>query len=115
MASQLRFEGGELEELLERVRNQVGPDARIVAANRIRQGGIGGFFAREGYEVIVDPESTSDDGRAASGRGRRRNRASETVAPASAPTPSAHAEPNGRASASVLDLVDEVITSNANR
>ena len=73
MASQLRFEGGELEELLERVRTEVGPDARIVAANRIRQGGVAGFFAREGYEVVVD----------ADGARRRRRRG---VARRSAPT-----------------------------
>ena len=35
-----------LEDLLERVRAEVGPDARIVAANRVRKGGVGGFFAR---------------------------------------------------------------------
>ena len=56
MASQLRFEGGELDELLERVRTEVGPDARIVAANRVRKGGVGGFFAHEGYEVVVDAD-----------------------------------------------------------
>jgi flagellar biosynthesis GTPase FlhF len=73
LASQLRFEGGELEELLERVRVEVGPEARIVAANRIRQGGIAGFFAREGYEVVVDADGASNGGRAS--RSRRRGRA----------------------------------------
>jgi hypothetical protein len=60
LASQLRFEGPELEELLDRVRKEVGTDANIVAANRIRKGGIGGFFAREGFEVLVD---VSDEAR----------------------------------------------------
>ena len=102
MASQLRFEGGELEELLERVRNEVGPEARIVAANRIRQGGIAGFFAREGFEVLVDADSIAGGGR---GRGRRRARADEATIVDSDTTP-----PAGRAtaSASVLDLVEEV-------
>jgi len=72
LASQLRFEGGELEELLERVRTEVGPEARIVAANRIRQGGIAGFFAREGYEVVVDADGVPTTGR--SSRGRKRSR-----------------------------------------
>lgn len=54
MASQLRFEGPELESLLERVRKEVGVDAHIIAANRIRKGGIGGFFAKEGFEVVVE-------------------------------------------------------------
>lgn len=40
--------------LLERVRAELGEDARIVAANRVRRGGFGGFFSREHYEVIVD-------------------------------------------------------------
>ena len=44
-----------LEELLERVRAEVGPGARIVAANRVRKGGVGGFFARQAFEVLVEP------------------------------------------------------------
>lgn len=54
MASQLRFEGPELESLLEQVRDELGADARIVEANRVRKGGIGGFFAREEFEVVVE-------------------------------------------------------------
>jgi hypothetical protein len=95
LASQLRFEGGELEELLERVRTEVGPEAHIVAANRIRQGGIAGFFAREGFEVVVD--LAKGDQAANTGRGMRgrRSRAASTATAASS-------------SASVLDLVEEV-------
>jgi len=55
LASQQQFEGPVLEDLLERVRNEVGPDARIVAANRIRKGGVGGFFAKQAFEVLVEP------------------------------------------------------------
>ena len=55
MASQLRFEGNDLEILLERVRVEVGHDARIVAANKLRKGGVGGFFSKEMFEVIVEP------------------------------------------------------------
>ncbi len=44
-----------LEDLLERVRTELGAEARIVAANRVRKGGIGGFFARQAYEVLVEP------------------------------------------------------------
>lgn len=60
MASQLRFEGPELEKLLDRVRREVGADAQIVAANRIRKGGLGGFFAREAFEVIVDTSNLAE-------------------------------------------------------
>jgi hypothetical protein len=89
LASQLRFEGAVLEDLLERVRLEVGPDARIVGANRIRKGGVGGFFAREGFEVIVD------------------------MTPASASTARPQVAPRQRARvpANVLDLADEVSTT----
>jgi hypothetical protein len=67
LASQLRFEGAELEELLERVRREVGVDAHIIAANRVRKGGIGGFFAKEGYEVLVGtPDAPRPTGRSQS-------------------------------------------------
>lgn len=58
MASQLRFEGPDLEELLDRVRTEVGADARIVAANKVRKGGIGGFFSREYFEVVLEGDET---------------------------------------------------------
>jgi hypothetical protein len=114
LASQLRFEGGELEELLERVRVEVGPEARIVAANRIRQGGIAGFFAREGYEVVVDADGVSTGGR--SPRGRRRARGTDTNGTAPGPkirtmptaTTTTTSAPTSAAAASVLDLVEEV-------
>jgi FHIPEP family len=51
LASQLRFEGPSLEALLDRVREELGADANIVAANRVRKGRV---FARDGFEVIVD-------------------------------------------------------------
>jgi hypothetical protein len=54
LASQRRFDGPVLEDLLDRVRAEAGTGAQIVAANRVRKGGLGGFFAREYYEVIVD-------------------------------------------------------------
>jgi hypothetical protein len=110
LASQLRFEGGELEELLERVRTEVGPEARIVAANRIRQGGIAGFFAREGFEVVVD----ADTGNSGPDRGRSRRRSRPAPTPTPAPEPAAQpatrSAPRAKSSAtaSVLDLVDEV-------
>lgn len=48
------LEGPDLEALLARVPDEHGPDAVIVAANKLRKGGIGGFFAREAFEVVVD-------------------------------------------------------------
>lgn len=48
------LEGPDLEALLARVPDEHGPDAVIVAANKLRKGGLGGFFARESFEVVVD-------------------------------------------------------------
>ena len=54
MSNTQRFEGPNLERLLEEVRASVGPDARIAEANRLRKGGIAGFFASERFEVLVE-------------------------------------------------------------
>jgi len=43
------------------VRN-IGPAARIVGANRVRKGGLGGFFAREHVEVEVEVPAGSPSG-----------------------------------------------------
>jgi len=43
-----------LDELRRRVRLEHGPGARIVAAERIVEGGIGGFFARQRFEATVE-------------------------------------------------------------
>lgn len=49
-----RFEGSSLETVLEEARAAVGPGVRIVEANRLRKGGIGGFFSKERFEVAVE-------------------------------------------------------------
>ena len=60
MPSQLRFEGPTLEDLLEEVYESYGPDVNIAEANKIRKGGVGGFFAKEVYEVVVDLDADTD-------------------------------------------------------
>ena len=40
--------------MLEQVRTELGSNTKIVSANKVRSGGIGGFFARERFEVIVE-------------------------------------------------------------
>jgi len=57
-------------------RDQVGQRARIVAATRVRRGGIGGFFAREHVEVEVqvDPVQVTSEAPGEPGTG-----AAETV------------------------------------
>lgn len=48
------LDGPDLEALLARVPAELGPDAVIVAANKLRTGGVGGFFAKEAFEVVVE-------------------------------------------------------------
>jgi len=50
----LLLEGTDLHELLAQVRSAHGEAARIVRAERIRTGGVAGFFSKERYEVTVE-------------------------------------------------------------
>jgi hypothetical protein len=54
LSAQQRLEGPDLEELLAKVRSDFGQAATIIEANKLRKGGVGGFFAKESYEVVVD-------------------------------------------------------------
>ncbi len=54
------------------MRSEFGDDAHIVAANRVRKGGVGGFFAREFYEVIVEEPDAPIDLRPPVRLGRQR-------------------------------------------
>ena len=56
-----RCEGNDLESVLEEVRNRFGDTVTIVEANRLRKGGLGGFFARERFEVVVDADIDPPD------------------------------------------------------
>jgi len=79
-----RFDGATIEEALAAVRASLGADARIAGAEKVRSGGLGGFFAKERVEVWVEvgePTST----------------AAAAPEPASKPAP-----------ASLLDLADSV-------
>lgn len=54
MPTQRRFEGPTLPAVLGKVQEEIGTQAKIVSAQKIRSGGVGGFFQKERYEVIVD-------------------------------------------------------------
>lgn len=54
MPNQQRYEGESLEELLEKAKYELSADAVIVSANKIRTGGIAGFFAKERFEIVVE-------------------------------------------------------------
>jgi hypothetical protein len=56
----LLLEGADLAELMVHVRAEFGPTARVVRAERVRTGGVAGFFARERYELTIDvPDESS--------------------------------------------------------
>lgn len=50
----LLLEGPDLETLLEQIRTEYGAEARIVQAEKVRRGGVGGFFARERFNIQVE-------------------------------------------------------------
>jgi len=56
-----RCEGANLESVLEQVRARFGDTVTIVEANRLRKGGVGGFFAKERFEVVVDTDDEDDE------------------------------------------------------
>jgi hypothetical protein len=63
VSAQLKsFEGPDVQVLLDQIRAELGPGAKINGAERIRVGGVLGFFAKEHYRVVVEaPGATSDD------------------------------------------------------
>ena len=64
----LRFDGPTLEEAVEAAKRQLGPAPKIVAATRVRKGGVGGFFAREHVEVEVEVDGAGGSRRPSSTR-----------------------------------------------
>ena len=57
----LRFSGPELAELLERVVTEHGSSAAISEVNKVRSGGVAGFFCREEFEIIVSEPGAGGD------------------------------------------------------
>lgn len=61
MPRQLLLEGPAIEPLLAKVREEHGTAARIVKAERVRVGGVGGFFAKVRFEVTIEvPEAGAE-------------------------------------------------------
>ena len=59
MPTRLLLEGRDLEELLAQVRDEHGPEAKIVSAEKIRSGGVGGLFGHQKFELTVEiPDSS---------------------------------------------------------
>lgn len=57
MSNPQHYSGPELGALLAQVRDELGQDATIHEANKVRTGGIGGFFTKESFEITA----SSDD------------------------------------------------------
>jgi hypothetical protein len=54
VGERLLLEGEDLPVLMARVRDEFGPRATIVRAERVRRGGFAGFFQREHYELTIE-------------------------------------------------------------
>ena len=97
MSPQLKsFEGPDVQLVLDRIRRELGPDTKIDGAEKLRVGGLLGFFAKEQYRVVVEvpdrqPALSSDnaahpiDGRLS--RRQRRRAESSAASPATATAP----------------------------
>ncbi len=64
MPTHLLLEGPDIESVLGRLREDHGPDAKIVQAELVRSGGFGGFFAKRRYEVTVEVDDDQPAGAA---------------------------------------------------
>lgn len=61
MPTRVLLEGPAIEPLLAQVQEEYGSGVRIVSADKVRSGGLGGFFAKQHYELSVEiPDSTED-------------------------------------------------------
>jgi hypothetical protein len=97
-STHLRLEGPDLPSLLDQVRAEYGPGARVVHAERIRRGGVGGFFARERYHLEVElHEGANGGGYTGDHLGGR------AAGPAAGP-----GIPTGPTARTVMDLVEQL-------
>lgn len=94
MPTQRRFEGSTLAAVLATVQKEMGANAKIASARKIRTGGFMGFFQRERYEVLVDVVDA-------------------TAAPSAGVATSASAAPGMPVPASLLELAEAINESEA--
>lgn len=89
-----QLEGPDLEGLLEQVKAEYGDSARIVQAEKVRTGGLAGFFARERFHIDVEIDGSN-------GAADRTSDAATDVVAVPSPLPDA-------APRTLLELVDRV-------
>ena len=61
MPTRVLLEGPAIEPLLAQVRDEYGSRVRIISADKVRSGGVGGFFAKQHYELAVEVPDTTED------------------------------------------------------
>ena len=61
MPTRVLLEGPAIEPLLAQVREEYGSSVRIISADKVRSGGLGGFFAKQHYELSVEVPDEADD------------------------------------------------------
>ncbi len=61
MPTRVLLEGPAIEPLLAQVRDEYGSRVRIISADKVRSGGVGGFFAKQHYELSVEVPDTTED------------------------------------------------------
>jgi hypothetical protein len=68
VSAQLKsFEGPDVQVLLDRIRLEIGPGAKIDGAQKVRVGGVLGFFAKEHFRVVVEVPDAAPTAAPASG------------------------------------------------
>ena len=61
MPTRVLLEGPAIEPLLAQVRDEYGSSVRIISADKVRSGGVGGFFAKQHYELSVEVPDSNED------------------------------------------------------
>lgn len=65
IANTVLIEADSVESALEKLTEEFGPGATIVSAERVRRGGLAGFFATEGIELVAIPQTGATEAPAA--------------------------------------------------
>jgi flagellar biosynthesis protein FlhF len=54
------YAGKDLSEIVPKIREELGPDAVILKQRKVQTGGLGGFFAKQGLEVLAADRAPAD-------------------------------------------------------
>jgi len=110
------LEGTDIAKLLQQVRDEHGEDAKIVRAERVRTGGLGGFFSREHFELAIEIDPDEQDAQAAAAATRPAAAEVNSEPPARATMNSAQQDETDEAAAgSTPDLFGAVMNSEFRR